>query len=46
MQTPTITDTGHIEVIMAPWWQLVLIGVVALIVGFYIGRRGRGPGQG
>ena len=44
MQTPTITDTGYVEIVLTPWWQLIVVGVVAFLMGVYFGRRDRGSG--
>ena len=38
MQTPTITDTHHVELVLIPWWVIGL-AVAAFAIGYFLSRR-------
>ena len=39
MQTPAITDSHHVELVITPWWMLGLAALAAFAIAYFIARR-------
>ena len=39
MQTATITDTHHVELVVSPWWLVALAALVAFAIGYLLARK-------